>query len=77
MAAASDQMSSPERGSSEDFFQLCGRRGKRHMQCWMLPIWKKRHGTDVAVGYIKPKCSSSDPGPAEWSETASASPFQT
>ena len=23
------------------------------MQCWMLPIWKKRHGTDVAVGYIK------------------------
>lgn len=39
MAAASDQMSSPERGHLK--ISAMRQAWERHMQCWMLPIWKK------------------------------------
>lgn len=53
MAAASDQMSSPERGHLKIFFSYAAGVGKTYAMLDAAHM-EKKHGTDVAVGYIKP-----------------------
>lgn len=52
MAAASDQMSSPERGHLKIFFSYAAGVGKTYAMLDAAHM-EKKHGTDVAVGYIK------------------------
>ena len=74
LPAASDQMSSTERGHLKIFFGYAAGVGKTYAMLEAAHM-EKKHGTDVAVGYIKIKCSSADPGQTEWPEAASASLF--